>query len=197
MLGLSRDGKEKLELWWQLVLSVEAVGEVDSPDSAVGVNLHAEGLDVVCAVRPPREVTQVELDLVPALVEAHGHGADEGLDSGGRLVVRGAEPAADVLVVEDLDFEGEVLLEVLDDHDEEGELDAEGLVGVGGAGDVVGGDVGAHDLEDRRLDVGVGDALDVAVAHALVPDLQGLRSTLTVINQCTYPIEYRIDRNPD
>ena len=161
------------------------------------MNLHAQCLDVVGTVGPPREVTQVELDLVPALVEAHRHRADEGLDPGGRLVVGGAEPAADVLVVEDLDLEGEVLLEVLDDHDEEGELDAEGLVGVGWAGDVVGGDVGAHDLEDGGLDVGIGDALDVSVADALVPDLEGLRSTVSVTVHRTYPIEYRIDRNPD
>jgi len=36
----------------------------------------------VCA---PREVRQVELDLVPAVVQAHGHGADEGLHAGGGL----------------------------------------------------------------------------------------------------------------
>lgn len=40
-----------------------------------------ERLNVVGSVRPPGEVRQVELDLVPALVESHGHGADEGLDS--------------------------------------------------------------------------------------------------------------------
>lgn len=56
---------------------------------------------------------------------------------------------------------------VLDDHDEEGELDAQGALGVSGAGDVVGRDVGANDLEDRRLNVGVGDALDVAVADCI------------------------------
>ena len=36
---------------------------------------------------------------------------------------------------------------VLDDHDEEGKLDGEGLLGVDGASNVVGGDVGAHDFE--------------------------------------------------
>jgi hypothetical protein len=77
--------------------------------------------------------------------------------------------------ITDLDLEGEVLLQVLDDHDEEGELDAERLLGVGGARDVRGAHVGAHDLEHQRLDVVVGDALDVAVAHLFVPDLQRLR----------------------
>jgi hypothetical protein len=35
---------------------------------------------------------------------------------------------------------------VLDDHDQERQLDAECLFGVGGAGDEGGGDVGPHDL---------------------------------------------------
>jgi hypothetical protein len=37
---------------------------------------------------------------------------------------------------------------VLNDHDEEGQLNTEGLVGVSGACDVVSGDICAHDLED-------------------------------------------------
>ena len=63
-----------------------------------------------------------------------------------------------------MNFESEVLLKVLDYHHEEGELDAEGALGVGGAGDEGCGDVGAHYLEDGGLDVLVGYALDVAVA---------------------------------
>ena len=63
---------------------------------------------------------------------------------------------------------------VLNDHDEEGELDGKGLLGVDGAGDVVGADIGAHDFEDRRLNIGIGDTLDVTVAYVLVPNLEGL-----------------------
>jgi hypothetical protein len=65
---------------------------------------------------------------------------------------------------------------VLDNHDQEGEFDAQGLLGVEGRVDVVGGDVGAHDLEDRRLNIGVGYSFDVAVADLFVPDLEGLGS---------------------
>jgi hypothetical protein len=63
---------------------------------------------------------------------------------------------------------------VLNDHDQEGELDGEGLLGVNGAGDVVGAHVGAHDFEHGRLNIGISDTLDVAIAHILVPNLEGL-----------------------
>ena len=138
MLCLASDWEEELELRRKLVLSVETIREVDSSDSAVGVNLDAQRLNVVRAVGASREIGQVELNLIPAFVQSHGHRANEGLHSGCRLVVRCAESSADVLVVKDLNLEGEVLLQVLDDHDEERQLDAEGLVGVGRAGDVVG-----------------------------------------------------------
>ena len=63
---------------------------------------------------------------------------------------------------------------VLDDHDEEGKLDGKSLLAVHGAGDVVGADVGSHDLEDRGLNISIRQSLDVAVANLLVPDLEGL-----------------------
>ena len=114
--------------------------------------------------------------MVPALVEPHGHGTDEGLHTGRGLVVGSAEAAADILVVEHLDLEGEVLLQVLDDHHKEGELDPEGALGVGGAANVRSGDVGSHDLEDRGLDVLVRDPLNMSITDLLVPNLEGLRS---------------------
>ena len=96
-----------------------------------------KGLNVVGTVGTAGEIGQVELNLIPSFVESHGHGANEGLYAGSALVVGGTEATADVLVVKDLHFEGEVLLQVLDDHDQEGELDGKGLLGVNGAGDEV------------------------------------------------------------
>lgn len=40
-LGLAGHGQEQLEFGGQLVLCVEAIGEVDSSDPAVRVNLHS------------------------------------------------------------------------------------------------------------------------------------------------------------
>jgi len=84
-------------------------------------------LDLVGAVSPAREVREVELDLIPALVEAHGHCAHEGFHARGGLVVGGAEPAHLVLVVEHTHFKAEFLLQVLDDHDQERQFDRQGL----------------------------------------------------------------------
>ena len=63
---------------------------------------------------------------------------------------------------------------VLDDHDEEGQLDAECLRRVRRARHKGRRDVGRHDLKHGRLNVVVGDALDVAIAHLLLPNLQRL-----------------------
>ena len=112
------------------------------------MNLHSQSLDVVSPVSPPSEVGKVELDLVPTFVKPHGHCADERFHSCSRLVVRGSEPPPDVLIVQNLDFESEVLLQVFDDHYEERKLYSEGLLRVGGARDEGRRDVGAHDFQD-------------------------------------------------
>ena len=112
------------------------------------MDLDSEGLNVVGTVGTTSEIGQVELNLIPALVKSHRHGADEGLNAGSGLIVRGTESPAHVLVIKDLDLESEVFLQVLDNHDQEGEFDAQSLLGVKRGIDVVGGDIGAHDLED-------------------------------------------------
>lgn len=83
------------------------------------MDLHSEGLDVVGAVRPPSEVRQVELNLVPAVVQPHGHGTDEGLDPGGALVVTCPKPPAHVLVIQDLYFKSKIFLQIFNYHDKE------------------------------------------------------------------------------
>ena len=71
-----------------------------------------EGLDVVGTVGTTSEIRQVELNLIPALVESHGHRADERLNTGRALVVRGSESPAHVLVIEHLHLESEVFLQL-------------------------------------------------------------------------------------
>ena len=86
-LGLSSDGQEKFEFWGELVFGVEAVGEVNSANAAVRVDLYAEGFDVVGSVSAASEIGQVELNLVPAFVKSHWHGANERFHAGCALVV--------------------------------------------------------------------------------------------------------------
>merc|ERR1740139_895248 len=119
--------EEELELGWELVLGVEAIGEINSTNTAVSVDLNSKGLNIVGTVSTTGEIGQVELDLIPAFIKSHGHSANKGLYTGGRLVVGGSESTT----------------QVLDDHDQEGELDGKGLLGVDWARDEVSGHVGS------------------------------------------------------
>eukprot|EP01139_Manchomonas_bermudensis_P020767 Amastigsp_a679711_122.p3 type:complete len:132 gc:universal Amastigsp_a679711_122:548-943(+) len=85
--GTAGGGQKQLVVVGELGLAVEAIGEVDATDAAVCVNLDPERFDVVGAVGAARKVREIELDLVPALVELHGHRANERLDAGRGLVV--------------------------------------------------------------------------------------------------------------
>ena len=113
------------------------------------MNLNPQRLHVVGPVSSPGEVGQVELDLIPALVQSHRHRAYERLHSGGGLIVACSEPSPHVFIIQDLHLECEIFLHVLHYHDEVGQLDPEGLLRVGRAGDVGGAAVGPHDLQDK------------------------------------------------
>lgn len=90
------------------------------------------------------------------------------------LIIRCPKATSDVLVIKHLHLEAEVLLEVLDDHDQEGQLDAQRLLRVCWASDEGCADIGGHDLQDGRLYVLVCDALDVPIAHCI----QGHRTVM-------------------
>eukprot|EP00316_Scyphosphaera_apsteinii_P003572 CAMPEP_0119345530 /NCGR_PEP_ID=MMETSP1333-20130426/107536_1 /TAXON_ID=418940 /ORGANISM="Scyphosphaera apsteinii, Strain RCC1455" /LENGTH=97 /DNA_ID=CAMNT_0007358005 /DNA_START=928 /DNA_END=1221 /DNA_ORIENTATION=+ len=94
------------------------------------MDLHAERLNVVGAIRAASEIRQVELDLVPSLIKPHGHGADERLHACRALVVGSPEAPPHVLVVEDLHFKREILFQILDDHHKKWQLDAERFLAV-------------------------------------------------------------------
>ena len=151
-LAFLLDRQVQLELCRQLLLAVQPVGEINPPDPTVGVDLNPQRLHVVGPIRSPGEVRQVELDLVPALVQPHRHRADKRLHSGGGLVVAGSESSPHILIIEDLDLKCEIFLHVLHYHDEVGQLDAQGLLGVRGAGDEGGANVRPDDLQDERLE---------------------------------------------
>jgi hypothetical protein len=165
-------GWVQLEVVGQLLLRVQPVRKVDPAEAAVGVHLHAQRLLVVGAVGAARELGQVELDLVPAVIQPHRHRADERLHPGGGQVVAGAEAAPHVLVVQHQHLEREELLHVLDDHHEEGQTHAQRVSRLGRARDVASVDVASADVQHQRLDVLVHHALHLAAALRLGPNLQ-------------------------
>ena len=123
-LWLTGNWQEELELWWELVLGVESIGEIDSSDSAVSVDLNSKGLYVIGTVGSSGEIRQVELNLIPSLIKSHRHGANKWLDSGSGLIVGGSESSSNTLIIQNLDLEGEVFLQVLNDHDQERKLNS-------------------------------------------------------------------------
>ena len=54
------------------------------------------------------------------------------------------------------------------------QLNGKGLLEVDGAGDVVGAHIGTHYFENRRLDVGIRNPLDVTILNILIPNLERL-----------------------
>ena len=81
-VGFSRR-QVQFKLWRQLLIVVGPIREVDPTDATIGMDLHPECLLILRTVGSLREVGQVELNLIPALVEVHWHRANERLDPSG------------------------------------------------------------------------------------------------------------------
>lgn len=62
--------------------------------------LNPDGFDVVGAICSAREVRQVELDLVPSVIQSHWHRTDERSDPRCALVVTRTKPTLYVLIVQ-------------------------------------------------------------------------------------------------
>jgi hypothetical protein len=65
----------------------DSLGWFTPSNAAVGVDLHPQRLDVICAISTPCEIRKVELDLIPAFIQSHRHGADERLDARCGLII--------------------------------------------------------------------------------------------------------------
>eukprot|EP00191_Tetraselmis_sp_GSL018_P011050 CAMPEP_0177602144 /NCGR_PEP_ID=MMETSP0419_2-20121207/14697_1 /TAXON_ID=582737 /ORGANISM="Tetraselmis sp., Strain GSL018" /LENGTH=221 /DNA_ID=CAMNT_0019095579 /DNA_START=234 /DNA_END=899 /DNA_ORIENTATION=- len=168
--------QEELELGGKLLLGVKAVREIDPPYAAVCVDLNSQGLDVVGTVRPAGEVREVELDLVPSLVKSHRHCADEGLHSGRGLVVGGSEAAPDIFVIKNLNFESEILLQVLNNHDKKRKFDTKRFARIRWTYNIAVANVCAHYLQHAGLNVSVRDTLQMPVPHLLFPYFKRFRA---------------------
>lgn len=67
---------------------------------------------IVRPVGSPGKIGQVELNLIPSLIQPHRHSANEWFDSGGRLIIRCSESPPDILIIEDLHFEGKIFFKL-------------------------------------------------------------------------------------
>ena len=73
-----------------------------SCDSHVVTHGNLQCLNIVCPISSASEISQVELDLVPTVVQPHRHSTYERLDTCCGLIVRGPEPPPDILIIKDL-----------------------------------------------------------------------------------------------
>ena len=87
------------------------------------------------------------------------------LQEGQDLVIRCPETPPYILVVQHLHLEAEVLLHVLQDHDQEGQLDPKRLVGVSRTRNIGGCDIGAGYLQHCGFDVWIRDSLNMPIVH--------------------------------
>jgi len=168
------NGQEKLEFLRQFVLGIQAIAEVYSANAAVCVNLNAETFDVVRAVGAACKIRQIKLNLIPSFVESHGHRANEGFHTRGRLVVARSKPPSHVLIIEHLHFESEIFFQIFDDHNEKRQFDSERFLRIGGTRQIIRRHVRPHNFEHRRLNVLIGDPFDVPISNFRIPNLQRL-----------------------
>jgi len=112
------------------------------------MDLDSECLDVVGSICSAGEVGQVELDLVPALVESHRHRTDERFHTSCGLIVRCAESSSDIFIIKYHHFECKIFSQILDDHYKEGQLDTKSFLRISGTLDERGTNVGSHNFEN-------------------------------------------------
>ena len=70
---------------FQNLLYYKPVRKINPSNPTVRMYLHSQGLHIVCSVSTPCEVSQVELYLVPAVIQSHRHRANKRLYPGGGL----------------------------------------------------------------------------------------------------------------
>lgn len=106
------NGQKQLKLGRQLLLTIESIWKVYSSDPAVSVYSHSKGLNVIWSIGSPCEIGKVELNLVPAFIQPHGHCAYKRFHSCCWLIIWSSESTPHILVVQDLYFEGEIFFKL-------------------------------------------------------------------------------------
>ena len=103
------------------------------------------------------------------------------------LVVGRSEAPPDILVIQHLNLKAEVLLEVFNDHDQEGQLDTQRLGRVSWTRDVGCAHVAAHDFQNTGLDVTISDTLDMSVTYYNRLNIQTQKVDTDAASEATLP----------
>ena len=110
LLFLNR--KKEFKLRRKLLCTVKSIREVDSSDSAVSMDSHTQGFNIITTIGSSREIRKIKLNLIPTLVKPHRHSADERFHPSSRLIVGCSKSSTNIFVIQDLNLEGEILLEL-------------------------------------------------------------------------------------
>jgi hypothetical protein len=93
------DWQKEFEFGREFFFTVQAIGEVYPSDSTVRMDGDSQSFNVIASVGSACEIREIELDLVPSLVQPHGHGTYKWFDASCRLVVACPEASPNILVV--------------------------------------------------------------------------------------------------
>lgn len=86
----------------ELLFGVKSFSEIDSSQSAVGVDLNPQSLDISSTIGSSTEIGEIELDLVPSIVHSHRHCTYERLYPCAGLEIRSSESPFNSFVIQNL-----------------------------------------------------------------------------------------------
>lgn len=107
------NGQKQFKLRRQLLFTIKPVRKVYPADTTVRMNSHSQSFDVITTISPACKIRQIELDLIPTLIQSHRHSTDKRLHSSSRLIVAGSKSPAYILIVEYLNFESKIFFELI------------------------------------------------------------------------------------
>jgi len=138
------------------------------------MNLHPQRLDVICAVRPFCQISKVQLDVVPAIVEFQRHRADIWLHPCDRLKIWCSKSTSDILVIQNLDLKREVFLKIFHNNSQKWKLNPKSSRRISWACDVSWLYICSNNFKYIRLDIFILGSFNVPIHNFLIPYLQWL-----------------------
>ena len=67
--------KVQFKFRWEFLFGVQAIREIYPPKAAICMDLNTQSLNIVGAIGPPGIISQIQLNLIPTLVQSQWHSA--------------------------------------------------------------------------------------------------------------------------